>query len=112
MELYGAEGSLVVPDPNRFGGTVALAKKREAWTDIPLSHGYADGNFRIIGLADLAHAIRNDRPHRCSGALGYHVLEVMEAFGLSSDTGKVVTITSRCERPAPLPARSALGALD
>jgi predicted dehydrogenase len=112
MELYGTEGSLVVPDPNRFGGTVALAKHRDAWNDVPLSHGYADGNFRIIGLADLARAIRQDRPHRCDGALGYHVLEVMEAFQVSSDTGQVVTIASRCERPAPLPARSALGSLD
>lgn len=112
MELYGTEGSLVVPDPNRFGGTVGLAKRRDAWVDVPLTHGYADGNFRIIGLADLAHAIRQNRAHRCSGALGYHVLEVMEAFATSSETGQVVDIASRCERPAPLPARSALGTLD
>ena len=112
MEIYGTEGSLVVPDPNRFGGTVSLAKGREAWADMPLSHGYADGNFRVIGLAEMARAIRRGRDHRCNGALAFHVLEVMEAFGRSSDEGRAVVVESRCERPAPLPTRSALGELD
>jgi len=112
MELYGTEGSLVVPDPNRFGGTVSMAVRREAWADIPLSHGFADGNFRIIGLADMAHAIRSGRPHRCSGEMALHVLEIMSAFQISSDAGRVVDIESRCERPAPLPARSPLGQLN
>jgi predicted dehydrogenase len=112
MEIYGTEGSLVVPDPNRFGGTVSLAKRREDWADVALSHGYADGNFRILGLADLAVAIRTGRPHRCSGTLAFHVLEVMEAFQRSSDTGAAVRIESSCERPAPLPARQEIGRLD
>jgi predicted dehydrogenase len=112
MEIYGTEGSLIVPDPNRFGGTVSFASGREPWTDMPLSHGYADGNFRIIGLADLARAIRRGRAHRCDGALAFHVLEVMEAFGRASDEGRTIAIESRCERPAPLPRSSPLGALD
>ncbi len=112
MELYGTEGSMVVPDPNRFGGTVSMAKGREAWADIPLSHGYADGNFRAIGLVDMARALRVGRPHRCDGALGFHVLEVMEAFGGASESGRFVEIESRCERPAPLPAWPVAGQLD
>lgn len=112
MELYGTEGSMTVPDPNRFGGTVSLAKRRDPWVDVPLSHGFADGNFRILGLADLARAIRSGRPHRCDGRLAYHVLDVMEAFQRSSDEGRMIAVASRCERPAPLPARSALGDLD
>ena len=112
MEIYGSEGSLVVPDPNRFGGTVALAKGREEWADMPLTHGYADGNFRIVGLADMARAIGADRPHRASGALALHVLEVMEAFHTSSAAGRVVAVESRCAQPAPLPARQEVGRLD
>ncbi|MBO1075199.1 Gfo/Idh/MocA family protein [Roseomonas marmotae] len=112
MEIYGSTGSLVVPDPNRFGGTVSLARGREPWQDMPLSHGFADGNFRILGLADMARAIRIGRPHRCNGDLAFHVLEVMEAFQRSSDAGRTVEVESRCERPAPLPPRSVLGELD
>ena len=111
MELYGTEGAMSVPDPNRFGGTVAVARRREPWADMPLSHAYADGNFRIIGLADMARAIRADRPHRCDGAMAYHVLEVMEAFQRSQDAHAAIRIESRCDRPAPLPPRSPLGDL-
>ena len=47
-----------------------------------------------------------------AAGLAYHVLEVMEAFGRSSQAGRAVAIESRCERPAPLPPRSDLGQLD
>jgi hypothetical protein len=110
-ELYGETGSLVVADPNRFGGTVSLATGRADWADVPLSHGFAHGNYRIIGLADMATAILAGRPHRCSGELAFHVLEIMEAFLQSSDQRRSVNINSRCERPAPLPARDELGVL-
>ena len=56
---------------------------------------YADGNYRILGLADMAHAIRSGRPHRASGELALHVLEVMEAFQTSSDTRRAVAISTR-----------------
>ena len=42
----------------------------------------------ILGAADMAQAIRSGRPHRASGALAFHVLEVMEAFQTSSDSGR------------------------
>jgi predicted dehydrogenase len=110
-ELYGETGSLVVPDPNRFGGTVSVATGRADWADVPLSHGFGHGNYRIIGLADMATAIRAGRPHRCSGELAFHVLEIMEAFLQSSEQRRTVDIQSRCDRPAPLPARDELGDL-
>ena len=56
----------------------------------------------------MATAIVIGRPHRASGALAFHVLEVMEAFHISSDEGRRVKIGSRVERPAMmLPGREA-----
>jgi predicted dehydrogenase len=112
IELYGEKGSLSVPDPNYFGGKVEVSTASEDWRQIPVEHAYADGNYRILGLADMAQAIRQGRPHRASGALAFHVLEVMEAFQTSSDLGTAVTIASRPERPAPMPARLKTGELD
>ncbi|MEZ5936570.1 MAG: gfo/Idh/MocA family oxidoreductase, partial [Alphaproteobacteria bacterium] len=60
-------------------------------------------DHRIIGLLDMAAAIQIGRPHRASGALALHVLEVMDALGRSSDEGRHLDIESRPERPAPLP---------
>lgn len=102
LEIYGTEGSLVVPDPNFFGGQIELLKKGGEWQKVDTDMPYADGNYRSIGLADMAHAIASDHPHRANGDLALHVLEVMEAFEKSSKMGQVVNISTPVERPAPL----------
>ena len=113
IEIYGSEGAISVPDPNNFGGQIETATAAMAnWRAVPTVHPYANGNFRIIGVADMAHAIRSGRPHRASGALAFHVLEVMEAFQRSSDSGTHITIESRPERPAMIPAGLANGQFD
>ncbi len=112
IELHGTAASLQVPDPNKFGGPVELARAGGDWAEQPIAHGYADGNFRSIGAADLAQALRSGRPHRASGELALHVLEVMEAFQRSSDSGRHIAIASRPPRPAAMPAGLADGALD
>lgn len=112
IELHGTLASLQVPDPNRFGGPIAMAQPGQDWVDQPTTHGYWDGNFRSIGVADMAHALRSGRAHRASGELALHALEVMEAFQVSSDSGRHVQIASRPPRPVPLPASLMPGLLD
>jgi len=103
LEIYGTEGTLIVPDPNYFGGQIELLKKGGEWANIETDMPYAgEGNYRSIGLADMAHGIVANRPHRASGDLALHVLEVMEAFETSSRSGRVVDIITPVERPAPL----------
>ena len=112
IEIYGDKGSLLVPDPNRFGGEVQVAKTGGEWETVPLTHGHVEGELRSIGVADMASAILNNRPHRASGALAFHVLEVMEAFQASADEGRRVKIENRVERPAMLPAGRETGQID
>jgi predicted dehydrogenase len=113
IEIYGSEGALSVPDPNWFGGQIETATASMAdWRAAPTLHAYANGNFRMLGAADMAQAIRTGRPHRASGALAFHVLEVMEAFQRSSDAGTAIVIESRPERPAMLPVDLVNGMLD
>ncbi|WEK54858.1 MAG: Gfo/Idh/MocA family oxidoreductase [Candidatus Cohnella colombiensis] len=103
IELYGSAGTLVVPDPNDFGGVIQLqqAGSRE-WTDIPLTHGYAV-NARGVGAADMAKAIQSGRKHRANGELAYHVLEAMHGFHDASAQGVHYIMKSTCEKPVPLP---------
>lgn len=112
IELYGTEGALCVPDPNHFGGTIEMATADKDWHAVPTQHIYADGNYRIIGVADMAKAIRSGRAHRANGDLAFHVLEVMEAFQRSADSGTHIVIGSRPDRPAVLPADVRFGDLD
>ncbi|MEW6360243.1 MAG: Gfo/Idh/MocA family oxidoreductase [Planctomycetota bacterium] len=103
IEIYGSEGTLSVPDPNTFGGPIRIRRMDYAeWREVPLAFSYFEQS-RGIGLADMAQGIRSGRPHRASGELAYHVLDLMHAFHDASDAGKYVEIGSTCERPAPLP---------
>jgi predicted dehydrogenase len=111
IEIYGTEGSLSVPDPNGFGGPVSVARPGQAWTDVPLTHGYAE-NSRGIGVADMAYALRSGRPHRASGSLANHVLDLMHAFHDAGDNGRHVRLKSRCKQPAALPLGLLPGTLD
>jgi hypothetical protein len=110
IELYGSEGSLSVPDPDIFGGQIEIATGRGSWSPVVTEHAYSDDNYRILGVADMAHAMRSDRPHRASGELAFHVLEVMEALQLSADRGMHIAIESRPARPAAMPASPKPGA--
>ncbi len=112
IELYGTEGAMLVPDPNRFDGDIELCRNGEDFSTVPTEHGFADGNYRSIGVAEMAQAILANRPHRASGALAFHVLEVMEAFQRSSDGGMHVRIESRPERPAMLSTGATPDSLD
>ncbi|MDD9987459.1 MAG: Gfo/Idh/MocA family oxidoreductase [Spirochaetaceae bacterium] len=98
LELYGTEGSISAPDPNGFGGPVAVADPGGEWTEVPLAGG-PTANARSIGLADMCIGLRSGTPHRCSGDLAQHVLEVMAAFDRSAAERAQIPIDSRPGRP-------------
>lgn len=100
IEIYGTEGSIRVPDPNGFGGSVAVSKERGDWEEIPLAY---PNNGRMIGVVDMVQAIRSGREHRANGDLAYHALETMTAFDRSSESGTHIVLQSKPERPAPMP---------
>ncbi len=105
IELYGSEGSLKVPDPNTFGGPLEIwTAGSSEWRSQAQCFPYSE-NSRSIGAADMAYAVLSGgkRVHRSSGALAYHVLEVMHAFENSSSLKKYVTIESKPPQPDPLP---------
>jgi predicted dehydrogenase len=111
IEVYGAEGTLSVPDPNTFDGPVRMFKPGEGWTEAALTHGYSE-NSRGLGLTDMACALHSGRAHRANGEMAYHVLDIMHAFHDSSDLGKHIKLKSTCVKPQPLPVGLRHGILD
>jgi predicted dehydrogenase len=100
IEVYGSEGSLSVPDPNGFAGLVHLwPAGSDRWVEVEEA-GALRG--RGVGVADLAAAVLEGRPHRATGELALHVLEVMTAVERSSREGEHIRIETAPERPAPL----------
>ncbi|MCL2089237.1 MAG: Gfo/Idh/MocA family oxidoreductase [Oscillospiraceae bacterium] len=87
IEIYGTKGSLIVPDPNGFGGEVKLSTTADnSFKSVPLTHIYAN-NSRGIGLAQMMSAAQTGGDVLASGELTCHVLEIMEAMK-TSDTAK------------------------
>ena len=115
IEIYGSEGSMLVPDPNNFGGEPMVSDREGDWQPLDISafaygvpnrdasKGKKVADYRIIGLLDMAAALKTGRQHRANGDLALHVLEIMEALIRSSEEGRYITIDSRPDRPAPLP---------
>ncbi|MCC0028976.1 MAG: Gfo/Idh/MocA family oxidoreductase [Brucellaceae bacterium] len=118
MELYGEDGTLYVPDPNFFGGDLRMTKGNEPVKKLAkFDHPFAvinesngtrrQANYRTSGLADMAQAIIDGRPHRCSLELALHAVDVMTSILKSGETGRFVTVATTCERPAPLGIKDA-----
>lgn len=103
IEVHGTTGSLSLGDVNEFDGEVRYRRLGgTAWELVPLRFDASMG--RGVGLADMVDAIRSDRPHRASGELSFHVLDVLLALEEATSSGRVEPIGSRASRPAPMPS--------
>lgn len=111
LEIYGTEGSLIVPDPNGFAGQILLAKPGQDWQEMPHTTGHPEYQ-RGAGLADMCYGIRTGRPHRVNGQLAGHVLDIMASLLESGDRGAFRTLRSTTERPAAVPAGLAEGTFE
>ena len=122
IELHGTDGSLRLPDPDTFGGVVAFSDRGGAWEETDTStmtYGMVNwpvvspdrANYRMLGLADLARAITENRAPRASGELALHVLEVMEKTLLAGENGTAQVVDSTIAQPAQLSESEALSLL-
>ncbi|SKA71311.1 Predicted dehydrogenase [Thiothrix eikelboomii] len=118
MELYGSEGTLYIPDPNFFGGEVRMTQKGAFVNGTPVwEHPFSQvndrevANYRTAGLADMALAIIEGRPHRCSLEFALHVVDVMTSILEAGAQGQFITLSTHCERPAALDVAEAQGLL-
>ncbi len=123
IELYGTEGSIFVPDPNIFGGRIDVTDQTGARSTVtPWDHPFgtinqgigtanAQANYRTAGLADMMQAIDKGRAARCGLDLALHVVDVMTSLLKAGETGKVITLTTTCERPRALKPKDALALL-
>jgi predicted dehydrogenase len=103
VEITGTEATLAIPDPNRFDGDLKVRRAGdEDWTVIPAT-GAAAG--RGSGVVDMARAIASGEPHRASGEMALHVLEMMAAIERSATTSNFEVVQTTFDTPAPLDAQ-------
>ncbi len=117
IELYGEKGSMIVPDPNMFGGSVLLSRKLGSkWKNYKTNkmvlgkinirtqssranESPTNANYRGVGLAEMIYSIRKKKQHRCNGNLSLHVLNIIEGIHKSAKNNKKYFFKTSCERP-------------
>jgi predicted dehydrogenase len=113
VELHGTEGSLRLPDPDTFGGTIAVSDAGGEWQAMSTGHtlhGQPNwpfaapdrANYRMLGVAEMARAIATGGQPRASGALALHVLEVMEAILEAGRSGQAIVVPPGAVQSAAL----------
>ncbi|MCM3695631.1 Gfo/Idh/MocA family protein [Microbacterium oleivorans] len=110
VEIHGTEGSIVLPDPNRFEGRTAYVKPlgvfrdgmktEQEWIEVE-QQGTVVG--RGLGVLDMVRAVAEDRPHVATGELGFHVLDVLLSAQDSAETGQYLEIDSTVAPVPPVP---------
>ena len=102
LEITGTDATLAVPDPNRFDGDLRVRRAGDQEWTVIAAHGAAAG--RGSGVVDMVRAIRRGQPHRASGEMAQHVLELMTAIERSASSGAFEPVESVFDVPAALPA--------
>ena len=96
IEIYGTKGTIIVPDPNCFGGEVKLLRAgAQDYEVIPLRSHYT-ANCRALGMSEAFEAMQEGRMHRANYMQQLHVVEVMNA--LNNSNGTEIKITTPFER--------------
>ena len=114
IELYGEKGSMIVPDPNMFGGSVFTCKKLgDNWKEFKTTKMHlgkinirtqssraneapTNANYRGAGLSEMAYSIEKKRKHLCNGEISLHVLDIITSIMKASKSGVNQSINTDC----------------
>jgi predicted dehydrogenase len=105
LEIHGDAGAIRLDRWDVFNSPLYLhnaATGNETWRIAPDRHP-AEGIEFARGLSDLAHALRENRPHLTTGAHAAHIVEVMEAILESTRLRQTVSVPA--PRGVDLPVR-------
>lgn len=105
VEIYGTEGTLIVPTPCDFSGELYFrGRYSEEWASIPMLFDYREDS-RGIGAADMADALRHNRSPRLNADFAFHTLEVLQGLEKSAAENQSIQILSSFEPSAPVSGR-------
>jgi predicted dehydrogenase len=104
MEFHGDLGSLALGSFQDFDATVEAGPYGGTYAPIPYVRPPFNGTAWARGLADMASAIDDGRPHRASAEQAAHVVDILEAAAISmAADGRAVEVDSTFTPPAPMP---------
>ena len=103
VEVHGTKGSLFMSSPSSFNAELKFAPiGQKEWEAVPLVAEPFAGVEWARNMLDMADALRNDRPLRCTGAQAYHILDVCLSILEAAETGGTKAVETRFDPPAPV----------
>lgn len=103
LVIYGTLGMIYMDDPNNFGGEVKVVLKgNNSPFAMQQNHPFSE-EFRGLGTAEMAWAMRLGRTNRANKEMGYHALEVLHGIRISSQSRKHYDLDSSFLLPPALP---------
>jgi predicted dehydrogenase len=94
IEIHGTKGSLLVPDPNKFGDPIKISREGQEYENVDISDTRYLDNSRGLGLSDLANCIESNEEPKASSSVAIHVLEAMFAFEESNKKRREIQINT------------------
>lgn len=100
FRIYGTKGTLLLANPNNFGGEVTFVpNKRARENEYIKLEPVSDLNeeLRGIGPAEMADAISRGCTAHTDASVGIHVLDIVSTIMKSSKSGKKEPVESTCK---------------
>jgi predicted dehydrogenase len=93
LEIYGTDGTLLLPDPNFHEGAVRLRRRSDRdWQALPQPPCDLEVIGRGMGVGDTARAILTGQPHRANGIQALHILQTMAAIEQAAHLAKAIDV--------------------
>jgi predicted dehydrogenase len=104
IEFHGDEGSLALGSFQDFDATVQVGEFGSDYAPVPLVRPPFAGTAWARGVADMALAINEDRPHRASAEQAAHVVDIIAAVRASTaESGRPLRVSSTFDPPPLMP---------
>ena len=104
LAFHGDDASLALGSFQDFDASVEVGAFGKSYEPVALVRPGYRGTAWARGVAEMASAIAEDRPHRASAEQAAHVVDILEAAARSmADGGRAIGITSTFEQPPLLP---------
>ena len=104
LEFHGDEASLALGSFQDFDATVELGPFGGKYETVAPVRPAFRGTAWARGVAEMASAIDEDRPHRASAEQAAHIVDIIEAAAASmADDGSPIQVSSSFPEPALMP---------
>jgi predicted dehydrogenase len=102
IEFHGDAASLYLESWFMPSSKIEFAEFGGSYSTVPLQAEPPEGVRWGLGIADMVRMMASGRPHRFTGEMAAHIVDILESSRRSMETERPVTLQSGFTPPEPL----------